>query len=50
MGLKFKNIFKIGESSFYMTRGDEDIEGGLGKFVCFKPKRRGGGGSKKLNR
>ena len=32
------------ESSFNMTRGDEDIEGGLQKFVYFKPKRKGGGG------
>ena len=49
------------ESSFNMTRGDEDIEGGapkifrhpkgegLQKFVYFKPKRKGGGAPKKLN-
>ena len=30
------------ESSFNMTRGDEDIEGGLRKFVYFKTNRRGG--------
>ena len=46
------------ESSFNMTRGDEDIEGGLQKFldtpkrglrkfVYFKTNRRGGGLLKK---
>ena len=40
------------ESSFNMTRGDEDIEGGLRKFVYIKTNIREGGGlvSKKMNR
>ena len=39
------------ESSFNMTRGgDENIEGGLRKFVYFKTTGEGGGAPKKLNR
>ena len=45
--------FFVRESSFNMTRGDEDIEEGLRKFLDTRKggseKTRGGGGSKDFN-